>query len=677
MNVREIPLNKLVLSPHNMRQGDVFVDDLVANIGATGKVLQNLRVTAQQDENGKPTGRFEVHVGGRRLRALNVLVARKAIKATFPVPCAVCEDEAEALEESIAENSVRLPPHPADQFAAFRELSQNGKTVSEIAERFSISPRIVERRLKLATVSPRLMELFRADELSLDQMAVFTLTDDHATQEAAYFDAPRHSRSPWEIKRRIVGGAISTETSPLAKFVGLDAFRQAGGVVSQDLFAGEDDAGFITDIALLERLATENLEIEAEAVRGEGWAWVEVALAWDYSTSQQYGRAYPSPAPLSPEVREEIERLSAEYQTLEAEHGEDDEDACARMEEIDRRLSELEGATSETYADEVKAITGAIVTLSHGGELRIERGCAKPGADTKALRALQGQDGGSRAGGIAYPTQERPKRESGALSDKLVLDLSAHRTAAIRASLLARPDVALVAVTHALLVQTHYGCAVYDRPTTFELSADTLTNHPQRHCQGYQVSKAGQALTSARGRMTLLLPTSSRDLWAYLMERSQDQLLELLAYAAAQLVNGLVVSSNQVNTDRVRGADALASALGLNMADWWEATAESFFGRVSKPVMLAAVAEVSTAQAAENIAGLKKAELAAEAEKRVAGKGWLPPLLRGAFAAPARPHPASADEVEAADVEGDEADAADDLLPAGGFGEAEPPLAAE
>ena len=440
----------------------------------------------------------------------------------------------------------------------------------------------------------------------------------------------------------------------MAKFVGLDAFRQAGGVVSQDLFAGEDDAGFITDIVLLERLATEKLQIEAEAVRGEGWAWVEVALSWDYSTSQQYGRAYPSPTPLSPEVREEIERLTAEYEALEAEAGDDDA-ACARMEEIDQRLSELEGSPSESYADEVKAITGAIVTVSHGGELRIERGCAKPGADTKALRALQGKDGGSRSGSAAYPAQERSKSESGALSDKLVLDLSAHRTAAIRASLLARPDVALVAVTHALLVQTHYGCAVYDRPTTFELSADTLTNHPQRHCQGYQGSKAGQALTSARGRMTMLLPTSSRDLWAHLMERSQDQLLELLAYAAAQLVNGLVASHNQANTDRVRAADALASALGLNMADWWVATAESFFGRVSKPVMLAAVAEVSTAQAAENIAGLKKAELAAEAEKRVAGKGWLPPLLRSDMARPApRQSPGQASAVE------DEAEGAED-----------------
>ena len=64
MTVREIQLSKLVLSPNNMRQGAVEIGDLVADIGATKTVLQNLRVTAQQ-QNGKATGKFEVHVCGR------------------------------------------------------------------------------------------------------------------------------------------------------------------------------------------------------------------------------------------------------------------------------------------------------------------------------------------------------------------------------------------------------------------------------------------------------------------------------------------------------------------------------------------------------------------------------------------------------------------------------------
>ena len=208
-----------------------------------------------------------------------------------------------------------------------------------------------------------------------------------------------------------------------------------------------------------------------------------------------------------------------------------------------------------------------------------------------------------------------------------------------------------MAVTHALLIQTHYGCVSYSKPHTFEQDADTLTNHPQRHCQGYAASKAGQALTSARGRMTLLLPTGSGGLWSWLMERSQDQLLDLLAYAASQLVNALKFPHDRADNPRLRAADQLAQALDLDMAEWWEATAESFFSRVSKPTILAAVSEVSTAQAAENIAGFKKAALAAEAEKRVAGKGWLPDMLRPVTAIP---QPAPEDEAPA--YEDDERD---------------------
>ncbi len=661
MNIQAIPLNKLVLSPRNMRQGEVFIDDLVANIGATKTVLQNLRVTAQHDEAGKPTGLYEVHVGGRRWRALNALAERRSIKKTFPVPCAVCEDEADALEESIAENNLRAPPHPADQFAAFHALSQTGKTVAEIAERFSVSPRIVERRLKLATVSPRLMDLFRQDELTLDQMAIFTLTEDHAAQEAAYFEYPTHSRSPWQLRQRIVGGAVNSESDPLAKFVGLDAYRAAGGVVAQDLFAQADDVGFISDVALLETLAAEKLEIEAEQVRGEGWAWVEVALSFDYSLSQLYGRAYPTPLPLSPDVQVEIEALTAEYEKLEAEGDGETDEGAERMSEIEDRLADLESSGGEHYPDEVKALCGAFVTVGSDGKLRIERGCAKPGADTKALRKLEGgAESGAR--GHPYPTQERAKKAAGALPDKLALDLSAHRTAALRAALLTRSDVALVTVTHALMIQTHYGCVSYSKPHTFEQDADTLTNHPQRHCQGYATSKAGQALTSARGRMTLLLPSSSAGLWSWLIERSQEQLLELLAYAAAQLVNGLKFPHDRAGNPRLRAADQLAQALDLNMADWWEATADSFFSRVSKPAILAAVAEVSTAQAAENIAGFKKAALAAEAEKRVAGQGWLPDMLRPVTAIP--DPVAQADELADADEEAEDFDSVDDEAPA-------------
>jgi hypothetical protein len=79
---------------------------------------------------------------------------------------------------------------------------------------------------------------------------------------------------------------------------------------------------------------------------------------------------------------------------------------------------------------------------------------------------------------------------------------------------------------------------------------------------------------------------------------------------------------------RLAHADELGTALGLDMAVWWEPTKERYLGRVPKTLILDAVAEGVSKQAAENIAMLKKDELATRAATRLAGKGWLPAILR-------------------------------------------------
>jgi ParB family transcriptional regulator, chromosome partitioning protein len=75
--------------------------------------------------------------------------------------------------------------------------------------------------------------------------------------------------------------------------------------------------------------------------------------------------------------------------------------------------------------------------------------------------------------------------------------------------------------------------------------------------------------------------------------------------------------------------ERLAAATGFDLAQWWTPTAQGYFGRVSKALIAEAVTEGVTAQAADNIAGLKKAEMAECAEALLAGTGWLPALLRG------------------------------------------------
>ena len=78
------------------------------------------------------------------------------------------------------------------------------------------------------------------------------------------------------------------------------------------------------------------------------------------------------------------------------------------------------------------------------------------------------------------------------------------------------------------------------------------------------------------------------------------------------------------------GITRIANITGLDMTTYWQPTAASYFGRVSKERIIEAVREGVSKEAADNIAGLKKQAMAQAAEERLAGKAWLPGVLRNA-----------------------------------------------
>ena len=182
-----------------------------------------------------------------------------------------------ALEVSLAENSGREAMHPADEFEAFKALIDEGKGVEDVAARFGVSVLTVQRRLKLSALSPKLLALYREDGINLDQLMALTLSDDHAVQERTWFDAQPWDRTPAALRRRLTVGEVEAAGSALVRFVGIEAYEAAGGVVRRDLF-DDEQSRFLSDPALLERLATEKLEALAGTVREEGWEWVEARL---------------------------------------------------------------------------------------------------------------------------------------------------------------------------------------------------------------------------------------------------------------------------------------------------------------------------------------------------------------------------------------------------------------
>jgi ParB family transcriptional regulator, chromosome partitioning protein len=140
---RDVPFNKLVLAQSNVRRtkAGISIEDLAEDI-ARRSLLQSLNVRPISDAEGQETGMFEVPAGGRRYRALELLVKQKRLAKTAPVPCIVSEagTEITAEEDSLAENVHRVALHPLDQSAVERRscrfrLGRGSSTTKDFAWR--------------------------------------------------------------------------------------------------------------------------------------------------------------------------------------------------------------------------------------------------------------------------------------------------------------------------------------------------------------------------------------------------------------------------------------------------------------------------------------------------------------------------------------------------------------
>ena len=141
-------------------------------------------------------GNYAVIAGQRRYRAMLRLLEQGRIDAAYPVDCRVVTHGANATEISLAENVVRQPMHPADQFEAWRDLADGGMDVAEIAARFGVAGAVVVKRLKLGRVNPDLLALYKAGDMSLEQVQAFTVSDDQAEQLRVWNSLQGWQRQP-------------------------------------------------------------------------------------------------------------------------------------------------------------------------------------------------------------------------------------------------------------------------------------------------------------------------------------------------------------------------------------------------------------------------------------------------------------------------------------------------
>jgi len=628
-----VPLNKLKKSPRNARKtphSEAHIEALAASIAAKG-MLQNLVVEPETNAGGEPTGFYFVTIGeGRRLAQL-LRVKRKQIKKTEAIRC-VLDTENDATEISLDENVTREAMHPADQFERFRELAENrGWGAEEIAARFGVTAHVVRQRLRLGAVSPKLMQVYRDGGLSLDQLMAFGLTEDHARQEQVY-ESLSWNRDPSAIRRDLTRMNVAA-TDRRAIFVGADAYAEAGGTIIRDLFT-EDRGGYFEDAALLDRLVIDKLEgIAGRVQAAEGWKWASVHI--DFPHAHGMRRSYPHPVDLSADddaafgaAQEDYDRLSSEYEGYEE-----------LPDEVDRRFGELEAeieridAKRHAYdADEI-ARGGVLVILNHDGAARIERGFIR--AEDEAPRpedvevATVTEDGEIVGEGDGEDAEPQPDDEDAGdagkpLSDLLIRDLTAHRTLGLRLALGEQPEMALVAVVHAMAAQTFYrggeASCLEIRLTSAYLAS---------HADGIEDTPAAKALADRHAGWASDMPRDVADLWAFVAGLDYASVMALLAHCASLTVNAVRIPWEQKPNARAT-VEKLASAVALDMAAHWTPTVQTYLGRVTRAHILAAVREGVGDEAAGRIAGLKKAEMAQAAEQLLAGTGWLPSVLRTA-----------------------------------------------
>lgn len=642
---RDIPFNKLVLSQQNVRKtkAGVSIEELAEDIAHRG-LLTSLNVRPEVDGDGKETGIFRIPAGGRRYRALELLVSQKKLTKTVAIPCIISKGDTLEVEDSLAENVTRVDLHPLDEFRAIMTLREQGLDDEDIAARFHMSVATVRQRLRLASVSPRLLEIYARDEMKLGQVMAFSITNDHVRQEQVWDTISRSNNQDAYYIRRMLTETAVRAIDRRAVYVGVEAYEAAGGVVMRDLFE-QDNGGWLQDPALLEQLVLEKLTADAQVLkRHEGWKWVEAAFDFPYGHASGLRRFYGERAEFTDEELARHDTLKAEYDKLDAEYAKADEQSDETEDRLEALGNELDALNDRPFVFDPEEVArgGAFVSLAANGELKIERGFVRPEDEPGTNPDGDGNDDGdsdgeagegattaSANGGASINGRPAAVEEEDAedgkirpLSDRLVEDLTAARTVALRNALANDPVIAFIAALHAAVLKIFYRHAA---GSCLEI---TLEHTAFSQTQGLGDTAWAKEIEQRQEAWGYDLPANGEEVWDYLVALDEASRMALFAHCVSLSVNTTVQAWNRRAKENIH-AKQLARSLGFGMvAAGWTPTVDNYLGRITKAHILQAVREAKGEQAAQLIDHLKKTDMAREAARLLEGSGWLPEMLR-------------------------------------------------
>ncbi len=551
LNLSQLVPGKAVNARHNSK---IEIDSLAASIERVG-LIQSLLV--------RPVGaKFEVIGGNRRLNAIKQLAKAGRWDTDHKIPCIeVTSDDTTALELSLAENLDRVPLHPVDQFRVFAAQETAGRSIPEIAARYAIDEKQVRQRLALGKLAPKVLDAWRAEKISAEIAQCFTLSEDHDLQERVLAEAlkEKHGMNSWRVRRAMTQEHDNSSARELA-FVGADAYRAAGGRITEDLFS--DDV-FVADPDILDRLATEKRAAICAEYKAAGWS--DAFFRDDREDAHYYDQ-------IDLAATDEERALLDDYLAKRAGN---------KWQLYNDKYRALKNEIFErTLTPEVMARTSVILAISYEGKVTAEGGMLPPPAEEE-------QD-------AEQPTATpEPKEDSQGISAALSQKLSESRTDALAKAVAADHDAAL-SVMLAAMTQAYNPSPCRVRATG--IGRDWKTIWP--------------ALADAEFPAALDL----------IRAMTADERSRLMAQMVADSIDD--TDAGRRNGVRAENTKALVQHLDDMTPLLRDAfDAEGYFAAAPKPIALAVLAELGKETPP---ASAKKAAVAALAAQAAREEGWLP-----------------------------------------------------
>ena len=538
------------------------IGELKASILAHG-LMQNLVVTASDDET------YRVIAGGRRLEAIHSLQAEGKLPPDFAVPCQIVTEEY-ALEMSLAENTIRLAMHPADQFQAFAYLIDKGATAADVAQRFGIEESLVHKRMKLARVAPELLQEYRNDGMTLECLMAYTITDDHRRQRKVYKSLQDWQKEDPSVIRDALTEKMVDASSKLARFVGLDAYTAAGGSSRADLFG--DDV-YLEKPALLNKLAEQKLDGIRLELEVEGWNWIEINPERDYTLINRCSRIKPMLLDAPSELVDLKSQLDGELEEIERALEDTESDALLdqhqavrdRLDQVEEKLVAFVGFDADH-----KSLAGCFLSIEQDGTPFIDKGLVRPEHRKQLAKLLKMDDGDSD------PVKTKDKSS---LSATLRRDLADGRLRIAQAEIAKHPVIAFDLLVFQVAV------SLLDDSSTDD-GADVQFKRPRpKPSSETEPATANEPLEAIAKSLPLDWLKAHGEAARFEAFRSLPEAakMELLAYCVALTLKPKLAPAAGNETTAYDAALSLTTA---SVADYWRPTKDNFLGRVTREQLL-------------------------------------------------------------------------------------------